>query len=61
MTTYDCAATLTDSQVAEFCMHGYIMLESVVPSEVNRRVVGWLDAHRTGSSLQEMNQLVEEP
>ena len=29
--TFDCTATLTDSQVLEFCKTGYLLLESVVP------------------------------
>ena len=34
--TFDCTATLTDSQILEFCKTGYLLLESVVPEEVNR-------------------------
>ena len=50
MPTYDCPATLTDSQVVDFCRRGYVMLEAVVPDEVNQRVVEWLDRkyHETG-------------
>ncbi|MDP6116648.1 MAG: phytanoyl-CoA dioxygenase family protein [Planctomycetota bacterium] len=44
MTTYDCAPTLTDSEVLEFCKNGYLMLEGVVPEEVNRRTLEYVDA-----------------
>ena len=41
--TFDCTATLTDSQVLEFCKTGYLLLESVVPEEVNRLSVEYCD------------------
>ena len=28
--TYDCPATLTDTQVLDFCKNGYLLLEGVV-------------------------------
>ena len=43
--TYDCEPTLTDQQVIEFCQKGFIILEAVVPDEVNRRVSDFLDEH----------------
>ena len=43
MATHDCAPTLTDSEVLEFCKVGYHMLEAVVPNEVNQRVVAYMD------------------
>jgi hypothetical protein len=43
--TYDCPATLTDTQVLEFCKNGFLMLEGIVPDEINRRTVAYLDAH----------------
>jgi len=43
--TYDCAPTLTDSQVLDFCKTGYILLESVVPDEINRRTVDYIEEH----------------
>ena len=39
--TWDCAPTLTDTQVLEFCKNGYLMLEGVVPDEVNRRSIDY--------------------
>ncbi len=43
--TYDCAPTLTDSQVLEFCKQGFLMLEGVVPDEINRRTFEYCDEH----------------
>jgi hypothetical protein len=39
----DLAPTLTDSEVLAFCRDGYMMLESVVPDEVNRRTLEFVD------------------
>src|SRR4051812_41444805 len=43
--TYDCAPTLNDRQVLEFCKQGFLMLEGVVPEEINRRAIDYLDEH----------------
>ena len=49
METYDCGPTLNDQQVLEFCKNGFLVLEGVVPEEVNRKTVQFLDAReRTG-------------
>jgi hypothetical protein len=45
--TYDCEPILTDLQVLEFCKQGFLMLEGVVPDEINRRTFAYLDAHRS--------------
>ena len=42
---YDCMPTLNDRQVMDFCKNGYLMLDGVVPDEVNRRVVEFLNKH----------------
>ena len=42
--THDCEPTLNDSQVLEFCKNGYLLLEGVVPGEVNRRAREYLEA-----------------
>ena len=42
--THDCEPTLTDSQVLEFCKNGYLLLEGVVPGEVNRMAREYLEA-----------------
>ena len=43
--TWDCPPTLDDRQVMDFCRRGYVMLEGVVPDEINRRTVEFLDEH----------------
>ena len=43
--TYDCSPTLTDQQVIEFCQNGFLILEAVVPDEINRRTLSFLDKH----------------
>ena len=40
--TYDCEPTLTDSQVLDFCKNGYLLLEGVVPDEINRMTTDYL-------------------
>ena len=41
--TFDCEPTLTDFEVLDFCINGYIMLEGAVPDDVNRRACDYLD------------------
>jgi len=41
--TFDCAPTLTDLQVLDFCRNGYLLLEGVVEDDVNQRVTDFLD------------------
>ena len=43
--TYDCEATLTDSQVLEFCKNGFLMLSAVVPDDINRKAVAFCDKY----------------
>lgn len=43
--TYDCPPTLTDTQVLEFCKNGFLMLDGIVPAEVNEQTLAYLDAH----------------
>ena len=43
--TYDYEPTMTDTQVLEFCKNGYLMLEGVVPDDVNRRAMKYCDQH----------------
>ena len=45
MRTHSCRPTLTDSQVLEFCKQGYLLLEGVVPDEINRRTISFLDKY----------------
>lgn len=60
MSTYDCPPTLTDSQVVEFCKTGYILLEGVVPDEINQRVVAWLEDHRAAGRDRQVVELLAE-
>ena len=39
MPTYDCDPILTDSEVLDFCKKGFIVLNGVIPQEINERVV----------------------
>lgn len=39
----DCKPTLTDREVVDFCRNGYLMLPGVVPDDVNRQVIDYLD------------------
>ena len=41
--TYDCKPTLTDKQVLEFCKQGFLLLEGVVPDEINRKTLEYLE------------------
>jgi hypothetical protein len=45
MKTCDCEPTLTDTQVLEFCKKGFLMLEAVVPDEINKRTCEFLDLY----------------
>ncbi len=41
--TFDCEPTLTDSQVVDFCVNGYLILPGVIPPEINERARDYLD------------------
>lgn len=43
--SFDCAPTLTDSQVLEFCRDGHLLLEGVVPDEINQKCCDYLDGN----------------
>lgn len=45
MVTHDCPATLTDSEVLEFCKQGFMMFPGVVDEETNRQTLDYLQAH----------------
>ncbi len=42
---YDCEPTLSDEQVVDFCRQGMLVLERVVPDEINRRAMEFLDVY----------------
>ena len=52
MATYECPPTLTDTQVLEFCKKGFLMLDGVVPDEINQRSLEYLTAHPDGEPSQ---------
>ena len=39
----DCEPTLNDQDIIDFCCHGFLMLEGVIPDEVNQKVIQYLD------------------
>lgn len=43
MSMHSCRPRLTDTQVLAFCKQGFMMLEGVVPDEINRRTVSYLE------------------
>ena len=47
MPIYDCEPTLNDTQVIEFCKNGFLMLDGVVPAEINQKSLAYLEAHPT--------------
>ena len=56
--THDCAPTLTDSQVLEFCKYGHLMLEGGVSEEINARCRRWLDDHHAGDGPAELQEML---
>ncbi len=43
--THSCRPGLKDSQVLDFCKNGFLVLEGVVPDNINRRTVEFLDQY----------------
>ncbi len=43
MKTHTCQPTLTDTQVLGFCKQGFLLLKAVVPDEINRSAIAFLD------------------
>ena len=48
MRIHDCEATMTDTEVMEFCRKGFSIHEAVVPDEINQRVFEYADEHNGG-------------
>ena len=44
MATFDCDAAMTDTQVMEFCRQGFLVLEGIVPPEIDHKTLESLDA-----------------
>ena len=55
MLTRDCPATLTDTEVLEFCKQGYMMFPGVISEEINQRTLEYLQ----GNSSHEPTALIE--
>ena len=53
---FDCPPTLTDQEVLEFCKNGYLILKAVVPDEINRRTLGFLDEHPSNEPMEILNE-----
>ena len=51
--TYDCEPTMTDTQVLDFCRKGFLMLEAVVPDEVNKRACDYCELYASGGPFKE--------
>ena len=45
MRTANCEPTLNDTQMWEFCKKGFLVLQGVVPDEINKKVLEFLEAH----------------
>ena len=54
--SFDCPPTLTDQEVLEFCKNGYLILKAVVPDEINRRTLGFLDEHPSNEPMEILNE-----
>ncbi len=54
--TYDCNPTLTDQQVIEFCQNGFLILEAVVPDEINHRTLRFLDKHSSQAPVEILDE-----
>ena len=60
LTTFDCAPTLTDTQVLDFVKKGYLLMESVVPDEINKRVKAKLDERELVIGVSKPHDLLQE-
>ena len=62
MKTHDCRATLKDSEVLEFCKKGFHVFEGVVPEEINRKTIEFLEVESGGPppSPGDPNELLHE-
>ena len=56
ISTYDCEPTLSDEQVIQFCADGFLMLEAIVPEEINRRTLEFVDGHPSSQPIEIMEE-----
>ena len=54
--THDCEPTLDDNQVVEFCKTGFLMLDGVVPDEINRRTLEFVNDNPSLQPIEILNQ-----
>ena len=54
--TYDCQPSRTDAQVLEFCKSGFLMIEGIVPDEINRETCEFLDRYPSGEPTEIFSQ-----
>ena len=54
--TYECTPTLTDQQVTDFRKNGFLILEAVVPDEVNRQTLSFLDEYPSMDPVEILNE-----
>lgn len=57
MRTHSCDPTLNDHQVLDFCKNGYLILEGVVPDDINTRSFEFLE----GQTFYEPTEILHEP
>ena len=48
--THACEPTLTDTEVLEFCKNGFMMLPGIIPGDINRRTLDFIEADPLGAS-----------
>ena len=56
ISTYDCEPTLDDEQVIQFCANGFLMLERIVPEDINRMTLGFVERHSSGQPIELMEE-----
>ena len=59
MRTHDCEPSLTDSEVMNFCREGYLVLEAVVPEEINQQTCQFLLRDEVTEKLLEEDWFVD--
>ena len=57
--TFDCAPSLTDRQVLEFCKTGFLLLEGIVDDDTNAKVRAFLDGDLPPSPTHVPEGLIE--
>ena len=50
---HDCEPTMTDSEVLQFCRVGILKMESIIPDDINQRVLELCEKHDGGVPIDE--------